>query len=106
MKHYRAKSFIKAYNSLSPEIRKLADKNYQLLRGNPNHPTLNFKNVKWKKREGKPVYSARVGPRHRALAIEADPNVFIWFWIGTHEKYNNVLNTALDPGRGKHKKHS
>ncbi len=36
------------------------------------------------------VWSARIGDHYRALA-QKDSDVFVWFWIGTHEDYNNLL---------------
>jgi hypothetical protein len=50
---------------LPEAVRKLADKNFQLLREDPNHPSLNFKKV------GR-FRSARVGLHFRALAVEVE----------------------------------
>jgi hypothetical protein len=36
------------------------------------------------------VWSARVGSRHRALAIEVDDGL-VWFWIGSHAEYDRLL---------------
>src|SRR5437763_3356412 len=36
------------------------------------------------------VWSVRIGPSHRALARRADDMV-VWFWIGTHAEYNNLV---------------
>lgn len=36
------------------------------------------------------VWSARIGPSYRALARRAD-DLVVWFWIGTHEEYNNLI---------------
>jgi hypothetical protein len=35
-------------------------------------------------------WSARVGDRHRALAIEAADGL-VWFWIGTHAEYDKLV---------------
>lgn len=83
MKHYASGDFWAAYNRLSKEIRELADKNFALLKDNPQHPSLHFKKT------GK-FWSARVGIKHRALAVEADDGL-IWFWIGTHTEYDRLL---------------
>jgi hypothetical protein len=37
-----------------------------------------------------PIYTARVGLGHRALAV-VDGDVVIWFWIGTHADYGERL---------------
>ncbi|OIP92673.1 MAG: hypothetical protein AUK55_09190 [Syntrophobacteraceae bacterium CG2_30_61_12] len=65
------------------EVRKLADKNFNLMRENPNHPSLQFKKI------GE-LWSARVGQAHRALAVE-DGEDFIWVWVGTHDEYDRIF---------------
>jgi len=35
-------------------------------------------------------WSARVGIRHRALAVE-DGEHLTWVWIGTHEEYDRLI---------------
>ena len=64
-------------------IRNLADKNFQLLKDNPAHPSLQFKKV------GK-VWSARVGSHYRAVATSIEGG-FLWVWIGTHAEYDKLL---------------
>jgi len=49
------------YNSLPLEIQRLADKNFQLFKTNPQHPSLHFER---KKAE---LWSVRVGSGYRAL---------------------------------------
>lgn len=61
MKHYATASFWKSYQALPAQVRELADKNFRLLKQNPDHNSLWFKNVK----DG--LWSARVGMHHRAL---------------------------------------
>jgi hypothetical protein len=61
----------------------LADKNFRLLRENPNHPSLHFKQV------GR-FRSVRVGLHFRALAVELDDGL-LWFWIGTHAEYDRLI---------------
>ncbi len=60
MKHKTASSFWTCYERLPIDIRNLADKNFQLLKDNSAHPSLQFKKV------GK-VWSARIAP-HRLKA--------------------------------------
>jgi hypothetical protein len=83
MKHLASSSFWEAYKRLPEAVRRLADKNYALLKSDPRHPSLQFKKV------GR-FWSVRVGARYRALAVEADENV-IWFWIGSHADYDALL---------------
>ena len=66
-------------------MKRLADKNYELLEFNPHHPSLRFKKVR-----GKRLWSVSVGKNYRALAYDA-PGGAIWFWIGTHAEYDEYL---------------
>lgn len=83
MIHRTTERFWRCYQRLPEEIRKLADKSFELLKKNPRHPSLQFKKV------GE-LWSARVGQAHRALAAEDDED-FIWVWIGTHDEYERML---------------
>ncbi|MFT4181344.1 MAG: hypothetical protein QM636_05425 [Rhizobium sp.] len=83
MKHHAAPSFWQAYEKLPQHVRELADRNFELLKANPKHPSLHFKPV------GR-FWSARVGISWRALAI-ADGDDLIWFWIGSHTDYDKLL---------------
>jgi len=84
MKHLAGSRFWQYYQALPEEVRELADKNYQLLKADPNHPSLRFKKV------GR-YWSARVGQSHRALAQEVADG-FLWFWIGDHAEYLRLVN--------------
>jgi hypothetical protein len=83
LKHKTATSFWIGYEKLPPDIRGLADKNFQLLKLNQSHPSLQFKKV------GK-VWSARVGSHYRAIATPIEDG-FLWIWIGTHAEYDKLL---------------
>jgi hypothetical protein len=76
--------FWRYYNALPPEIRKLADKSFQLFKTNPQHPSLRFE------RKKPELWSVRVSRGHRALARQLDDNL-IWFWIGPHDVYERLL---------------
>ncbi len=64
-------------------IRELADRSYDLLKANPQHPSLHFKKVRR-------YWSVRVELRYRALAIEVDEGL-LWFWIGSHADYDEII---------------
>jgi hypothetical protein len=83
MKHFASSKFWSAYEALPRPIRELADKNYALLKEDPQHPSLALKKV------GR-FWSVRVGIRHRALAVEVDDGL-LWFWIGSHSDYDKLL---------------
>jgi len=87
MTHRATDRFWRCYLSLPGDVRDLADKNFQLLKQNPRHPSLQFKKV------GE-MWSARVGQAHRALAVE-DGNDFIWVWIGSHDDYEKMIRENI-----------
>jgi len=80
--HFASRRFWERYEALPEDIRGLADKSYDLLKSNPQHPSLHFKKL------GK-FWSARVGLHHRVLAVEVDGGV-LWVWIGTHAEYDRL----------------
>ena len=73
------------YDALPLRIRRLADRNFQLLKRNPKHPSLHFKKIG-------PYWSARVGRDYRAVATPRDDG-FVWFWIGTQSDYDRLIDT-------------
>ena len=81
MTSHALESFWKCYKRLPAHIQKLADKNLALFKANPRHPSLDF-------RKKGAVYTADIGRSYRAIARERDGDYY-WFWIGTHEEYNN-----------------
>ena len=86
MKSKRTREFYELYNALPNGIQKQADKAYAQFDINPDYPSLNFKPV-----GGDPVwYSARIGINYRAVCIP-EGDTYIWFWIGSHADYDNLL---------------
>jgi len=83
MRHFASAGFWEAYRRLPENIRLLADKNYSLLKQNPQHPSLHLKKV------GR-FWSARIGARYRALAVEVEGGL-LWFWIGSHADYDALI---------------
>lgn len=66
VKRYEAFCFdeiLDLLNALPKNVRDLADKNYELLKANPKHPSLHFKQI------GN-LWSVRVGKRYRALGLD------------------------------------
>lgn len=66
------------YRALPATTRQLAEKSFELLKADPQHPSLGR------------FWSARVGLHYRALAVEA-PDGVLWFWIGTHAEYDKLV---------------
>ncbi len=83
MKSRVVASFWDGYNRLPEEIQKLALKQYKLWQTNPHHPSVRFKKVGL-------YWSARVTDDYRAVGI-MDGDTVLWFFIGTHAEYNQVL---------------
>jgi hypothetical protein len=83
MRHFASPAFWDAYSKLPAVVRELADKNYALLKENPQHPSLHFKKA------GR-FWSVRVGLRYRALATEVEGGL-LWFWVGSHADYDALL---------------
>ena len=83
MRHSATSRFWASYEALPTEVRALADKNFELLRLNRQHPSLQFKQV------GK-FWAARAGIHHRALALEVDDG-FLWVWVGSHADYDKLI---------------
>ncbi len=72
--------------ALPDHIRRQAREAYRLFRLNPTHPGLHFKKVF----ADPPIYSARVGIGYRAVGV-LDGNEIVWYWIGTHSEYDQLL---------------
>lgn len=83
MKHFAAPSFWSNYRQLPISIQEIADKNFALLKTNPQHPSLHFKKV------GR-YWSARVGISYRALGVEVAGGI-LWFWVGNHSEYDKMI---------------
>jgi hypothetical protein len=71
---------------LPKEIQKNALKAYRIWRQNPHHPSLQFKKV----HSTLPIFSVRVGRGWRAVGIRK-AGTMIWYWIGSHDKYDALL---------------
>jgi hypothetical protein len=87
MNHSALPRFWRHYRSLPEDVRKLADKNFELLKADPSHPSLRLKKVG----KTKQLWSVRVGMHHRALGVDK-PEGIVWFWIGPHAEYETLLS--------------
>ena len=87
MNHLTLPRFWEHYRRLPADIQGLADKIYELLKADPNHPSLHFKKIGGSKH----LWSVRVGDHYRALGV-AKPEGIVWSWIGTHAEYDTLLS--------------
>jgi hypothetical protein len=88
MIHRANADFWNDYRTLPADIRPRADKQYALLKENPQHPSLQFK--KLGERNGQEIWSARVTLKYRALAVKLSTG-YVWFWIGEHNVYDALI---------------
>ncbi len=81
--HRATPEFWDLLDGLPEHIRRIATQNFDRLKANPRHPSLQFKKVGT-------FWSVRVGRSYRALAVE-DGDDFIWVWIGSHGEYDHRI---------------
>ena len=86
MNHRTLPRFWQLYHQLPKEARELADKNFDLLKSDPYHPSLHFKKVDTARK----LWSVRIGLQYRAVGMEK-PDGILWFWIGTHVEYSKLI---------------
>jgi len=89
MQHRANTNFWQEYRALPQDIRSRADKQFSLLKANPQHPSLQFK--KLGERRSQEIWAARVTLNYRALAIKR-PDGYLWFWIGDHKTYADLIS--------------
>ena len=85
MKSNTTPRFWQLFAALPLEVRKLAAKNYQLWREDPQHPSLRFRRLKCTD----DLYTVRIGDRYRAIG-QMESGEITWDWIGTHADYDNL----------------
>jgi hypothetical protein len=72
------------YNRIPLTAQRAADKQFELFRKDPTHPSLHLKPVGG-------LWSARINDAYRALAVR-EGDVFYWFWVGPHDQYERLIN--------------
>lgn len=86
MRSRTTKAFRTSLRNLPDHVQRQARKAYLLFRTNPSHPSLRFKQVDLVE----PIFSVRVGIGYRAMAVREGKDL-IWFWIGSHADYDQLL---------------
>jgi len=81
LKHFASPEFWEHYHRLPVAVRQLADRNFELMKANPRHPSIRLKKVG-------PFWTARVGLHYRVMAKERTEGL-VWFWIGPHGAYDH-----------------
>ena len=86
MKSRTTPDFRVAIAALPAQVRAQCRAAYRLFAENPRHTGLQFKKV----HPSRPVYSARVSRRYRAVCI-LEGDTAVWFWVGSHAEYDRLL---------------
>ena len=83
----REGSYWASFEDLPEDVKKLAEKNYNLWRESHNTPGLRFKQI----HKTQPIYSFRVGMKHRTVGIEAPDGKVAWFWVGSFNSFKATI---------------
>ena len=94
MKHHAAPDFWVRYHRLPANVQRAADRVFDLLKADPQHPSLHLKKLD-------EIWSVRVSLHHRALAVKVSDG-FLWFWIGTHAEYDDIGSANSNQGAWRH----
>ena len=89
MRSKTTKAFRKRLAALPDEVQEQARRAYRQFADHPNHRSLQFKRV----HTSAPLFSARVTKGYRAVG-QIDGDVIVWFWIGSHADYDNLLSRS------------
>jgi len=79
-------AFRRRLRILPKSVRALARQTYHRWQSDPRHPSLQFKRI----HSSQMIYSVRIGIHWRAVCV-LTPNAAIWFWIGSHAEYDNLI---------------
>jgi hypothetical protein len=81
--HSTNPTFWECYNALPAQVREVADRQFEILKADPSHPSLHLKRV------GR-MWSVRAGLGFRALGVDVEGGIQ-WFWIGSHAEYERLI---------------
>lgn len=91
LEHRAHPSFWDDYNELPKRIQDTADRKFELLKQNPDHPSLDFKPVK-DTEEGKFHRAKVTQKKYRAVVLRVGKGLYIWFCIDVHDVYERVIS--------------
>lgn len=80
--------FWTCFNALPAEIQQQAREKYRLWQADTFHASLHFKPLV------ENVWSVRINQSFRALGRKQN-NLIVWFWIGTHAEYDELLKRLV-----------
>ena len=77
--------FWACFDALPRAVQRQARKQYALFKQNPQHPSLQFKQIV------DDLVSVRVTQNYRALGWRRG-DVVLWFWVGSHAEYDRIIS--------------
>jgi hypothetical protein len=86
VKSRRTRRFRDLLEALPGDTRRQAYAAYRLFKRDPFHPSLHFKRI------SPTVYSVRIGLDYRALGRREADDLIVWFWIGPHSEYDQLVS--------------
>ena len=86
MRSRRTRSFTQRFAELPGPIQRQAREAYRLFASDPFHASLRLKQV----HASSPFFAVRIGRDYRAVGLRQE-DVVIWFWIGSHADYDQLL---------------
>jgi hypothetical protein len=87
VKSKRTRRFRELLRQLPPDVQRQAYAAYRLFKRDPAHPSLRFKRAS----SSGTIYSVRIGIGYRALGRREEDDLIVWFWIGSHAEYDQLL---------------
>jgi len=87
VKSKRTRRFRELSRQLPFEIQRDLIDAYRQFKSDPYHPGLQFKRVNIREN----LYSVRIGDHYRALGRRIENDLIVWFWIGSHAEYDDLL---------------
>lgn len=88
MESRTTEKFSISFENLPAKIKEDAKRSFKLWKSNPYRKNLRFKNIHGTLN----IYSVRIGSSYKVLGVKEE-NTVIWFWIGSHGDYDNLLKS-------------
>ena len=76
--------FWQAYRALPASIKDAVRSAYKRFREDPAHPSLHLERLRSDPR----FWSVRVSRDYRAVALRMEGDIWVWFWIGSHQAFD------------------
>jgi hypothetical protein len=74
------------FADLPQQVQQQARAAYRQFQHDPSYPSLRFKKV----HPALPIFSVRINRNYRAVG-QVEGDTVIWFWVGSHTEYDQLL---------------